>query len=295
MEDTETSVRAIHDLTLQSVAAQNAEMPLDGESAPYVVVPEEHRVCSLEHLLPGPIRPRGTIVASGARAFVRLFAELKDETSRIYAVRQPEPVFVAVLNDHAASEHLSASEDYAGRLSTGAPGWRDHRIEYRCPLSVEWQTWKSSNKKAMTQADFAQFIEDNAPDIRDPGAGPMIEIARSIEAKKDVRFASAIRLSDGSTQFTYEEEVQGSAAKGQMAIPEIFTLGIAVFDGGDGYEVTARLRYRIDHGTLKLWYDLLRPHKILEDAAQGVWNQIELESDVSIIFAAAPAPLHAIG
>lgn len=84
----------------------------------------------------------------------------------------------------------------------------------------------------MNQADFARFIEDNAPDIASPPAADMIEISRSLEAKKKVNFASAIRLDNGKTEFTYEEDIEGTAAKGRLQVPQVFTIGIPVPEGG---------------------------------------------------------------
>jgi len=103
----------------------------------------------------------------------------------------------------------------------------------------------------------------------------MLTISRTLEAKKDVNFKSATRLSDGAQQFAYSEEVQGTAGKGALVIPETFDIGIPVFNGGGGYRVTARLRYRITDGRLALWYELLREHKVLEDALAQARTDIE--------------------
>ena len=112
----------------------------------------------------------------------------------------------------------------------------------------------------------------------------MLEVSRTLEAKKKVNFASGIRLANGEVQFTYEEQIQGTAAKGQIKVPETFVLGIPVFHGGPRYHVEARLRYRIaDGGAMTMWYDLLRPHKIIEHAALEVWKEIETETGESIL------------
>jgi hypothetical protein len=46
--------------------------------------------------------------------------------------------------------------------------------------------------------------------------------------------------------------------------------------------VEARLRYRIETGSLVMWYDLLRAHKVHEDAIMEVWGAIQSETGVSI-------------
>jgi hypothetical protein len=48
--------------------------------------------------------------------------------------------------------------------------------------------------------------------------------------------------------------------------------------------VEARLRYRIaDGGKMTMWFDLLRPHKVLEDALSFVWKAIEAELGMQVL------------
>lgn len=220
------------------------------EGHPYTVIPQGATVADLEHMLLTPQRRKGKVTLRDTDSFIQyVIVERTDET-RIYANTEP-PSFTAVFND--------------------GPGWKDHRAVYSCPLSREWTTWNGSSGKSATQEQFAQFIENNLPDVANPPAAEMLEISRSLEAKKKVNFASGIRLSNGQNELTYEEEISGTAAKGKLQVPETFTIGIPVFEGGERYAVEARLRYRIaDGGKLAMWYELVRPHKILEDAVANV-------------------------
>jgi uncharacterized protein YfdQ (DUF2303 family) len=236
---------------------------------PYTVVPAEYKIESLEHTLSAPTRKRGDIVLCDAKSFIAYFNKHKStangKASAIYGRTNP-PAFLALMDDHGEE-----------------PGWREHKVTYRCPLSVEWQTWVSKNAAPMSQAQFAEFIESNLPDIVTPPGSDMLEISRNLEAKKKVSFASGIRLSNGQTELTYEEEIQGTAAKGKLSIPEIFALGIPVLENGERYKVEARLRYRINEGRLSMWYDLIRPHKVLEDAVMNVWKEIASQTSEEIL------------
>ena len=243
------------------------EVRLAGDT-PFVLLPANASVHSLEKLLPLPTRTAGTVELRDQKSFVAYVADRKTKGTRLYGTLTPKPGFVAVLNDH----------------SSVFPGWRDDRATFDCPLSREWQTWTAASGKHMTQEDFARFIEDNLPDVAEPPAADMLEISRSLEAKKKVNFASGLRLSNGQHQITYEETIDSTAAKGRLMVPETFALGIAVFEGGDRYRVEARLRYRIaDGGKMTMWYDLLRPHKVLEDALSFVWKAIEAELGMQVL------------
>ena len=221
--------------------------------APFVVVPENCKVEHLEVLLPAPVRARAGVTAKSVETFCEYFNRFQEERSVIFA-DPTASVIVGIIDYHAV----------------GVAGWCYHRVAYHAPRSMEWQTWTGKNKSPMIQADFAQFIEDNLVDIRQPAGADMLEISRSLQAKKSVDFASSIRLSDGQQEFTYNETIAGATSKGKLKVPEEFTLGIPVLLGGPAYEVRARLRYRISDGKLSLWYDLYRPEHIEKDAFDAV-------------------------
>lgn len=240
--------------------------PYADEGLPYIVVPDGYKLEDLEHILPAPTRKRGTTDLTDAKSFIAVVKSQKRPETSLYSTINP-PSFTAVFNDTA----------------DGA-GWGDHRASYVPPLSPEWVTWVAASGRQQTQADFAQFIETNLPDIAEPAGADVLTVARTLEAKKKVNFASGVRLSDGSVQFVYEEDVQGSAQKGQMQIPETFVLAIPVFEGGDLWRMDANLRYRIqDGGRLTIWYELLRPHKVQEAAVNELRAQISAATDLMML------------
>ena len=177
---------------------------------------------------------------------------------------------------------------------TGTPpgdqaAFAEHRVVYDAPRSDEWEIWTKADGVAMPQADFSRFIEDNVKDIREPAGADVLEVARQLEVKKKVEFASAQRLSDGQREFTYNEEIDGTSRRGQMQIPEEFQLGIPVFLDGELYAVTARLRYRINEGTLRLWYDLLNPHEVERDAFGVIVEKIRDAVETPVLMASPSA------
>jgi len=255
-----TTIEAIRDLAIE------AQGPHHVGGHPIMAVPSDHKIVNLESYLEAPLRKAGTTTLRDAASFIALVNEQKNGSTKLFGQFDP-PAFTAVFNAHAA-----------------APGWGDHKASYACPLSVEWKRWMGSNTKQMNQADFAQFIEDNLPDICSPSSAEILEVSRTLEAKKAVQFGSSIRLSDGQNQFTYEETIEGTSAKGQMRIPEFFLIAIPVFEGSTtANQIKARLRYRINNERkLVMWYDLERPHKDLEAAVRDVWAEIAGKTELFI-------------
>jgi uncharacterized protein YfdQ (DUF2303 family) len=111
----------------------------------------------------------------------------------------------------------------------------------------------------------------------------MLEIALTFEAKKAVEFSSGVRLSNGQIQLQYDELIRGTAKKGTLEIPEKFYLGIPVFQGGPAYRIEARLRWRLQDGKAIFWYEMVRPHKVVEDALATVARNIANETGIAIL------------
>lgn len=127
----------------------------------------------------------------------------------------------------------------------------------------------------MTQADFAEFIEDNAKDIVNPSSAEVLEIAQSLQVKRGVEFESGTRLADGNVQFGYRENTTATAGNvGQLSIPEKITLALRPFKNGEQYAVNAIFRYRLQGSQLTLGYKLQDPEKVIEDAFESVAKEV---------------------
>lgn len=250
--------------TMLAAGAAQARPELLGSGA-YAVVPEGYAIEDLERFFDSPARARATVTAKTAETFAAYVNRFKSEGSAIFA-DQEKFALVGIIDYH----------------QPGLPAFREHWVAYAAPRSLEWQTWRGKNGEKMEQAAFAQFIEDNVVDIRAPAGAEVLEVARGLQAKKAVEFASAIRLADGAQQFTYNETIDGTTSKGTMKVPEEFTLGIPVFFGGVVYGVVARLRYRISQGKLLLWYELYRPEYIERDAFEELANKIATDTAIEV-------------
>lgn len=243
--------------TEMSLAAQAAMKPIHkAGNREIAIVPKGYDVVDLERYLNNPVRHRAHHRLHDVDSFIMYCQDFDfsgTDASRLFGNKN-NTTFTAVF-------------DYSE--------WSDHIAEYACPLSDEWMRWFGQSTKQTTQHQFAQFIEDNLPDISKPVGADMLEISRSLEAKKNVNFLSTTRLRDGTVDFLFEEKIEATAQKGKLHIPEIFEILIPVFSGGDIVFISARLRYRLESGKLFIWYELVRPHKVLEEAFQKVRKQIE--------------------
>lgn len=231
---------------------------------------------NMEGYLPRPVMRRAEVVVHDATSFGQYVNRFKEDATVIFADKVAR-AFVAVLDYHEPGVD-------------GLARWGRHRVSLPLRHTPSWQIWTGKHGVKMTQTDFAQFLEDNMPDIADPPGAQIVEIARSLEAKKAVTFQSQIRMEDGSHKFTYAEDVQGSAKSGSLQIPATFTLGLVPFEGADKYKVTARFRYRLDGGKLALWFDLVRTEDVLDAAVADEQDTIAAMVGKDTPILAGPAP-----
>lgn len=214
-----------------------------------------------------PTRKSGTTTVRDAASFLALWGKHSDNASEIYADADRLTV-TAVLNADA-----SDSAD-----------WGDHRIRLELRETEAWRQWAAHDGKLLTQEQFAEHIEDHLPEILEPAAAQMLEIAQSIQGTAKAEFQSGTRLASGERQLKYVETVQAKAGqKGDLTIPEVFTVGLVPFEGAAGYKLTARLRYRITDNGLRLGYKLDRPQDTRATAFADIVEQIRGDVDHPIL------------
>jgi uncharacterized protein YfdQ (DUF2303 family) len=239
-----------------------AATPVNVGGAHFVTVPERftHKEITdaVEKAQPAPNRKHGVVAVKDVPS---LCAYMKDQAAAAgaYVFADPDArTITAVFNDHRA-----------------AAGWRDHRATFKAEYTPEFDTWLRNNKQPKDQAAFAEFIEDNFADIAEPAAHLLLEVATTIQATTGINFSSAKRLQDGQTQLAYTENIEARAgAGGGLTIPKEFTLGLRIFKNGGGYKVKARLKYRLNSGAVKFWYELDRPERSVEDAFGGYVEEV---------------------
>lgn len=244
-------------------AALNAGMALASAfqiaGLPAVLTPAGSTLKTFPELMDAPRRIMQAVQLSTLESFLSYLEEFTQLTTVLFC-DITNGMFTAIIDYHGPGE----------------PDWCVHTAQYTCPKTEEWKAWRAADKKHFTQEEFAEFIEANLADIRSPTGAEMLEIATTIAAKSEVTFRRAIRLDNGQIQLGYDTSITGQAGEyGQFSIPEKIKLGIRLFKDGEAYEIDARFRYRLNNGKITLWYELIRPDRINDDAVNNVFNAIK--------------------
>lgn len=224
------------------------------EGKPFAIVDGDYKAIDLEKFLPAPITTERKVNVSTEASFIDYFNRFALENSAVF------------LNPDTTS--ITGVIDYDDKL---VPAWGKHVVHYNCPLSKEWHAWIKGDRVRMNQVEFAEFVENNLRDFITPNGASMLELATKFNVVRKATFGSAIRLNTGEMQFQFSEENQ----KGTVEVPEKFSLGLSPFKDGQRYSIEARLRYRLNEGSLRLWYELIDADRVLEDAFADIAGNIK--------------------
>ena len=259
----------MNELAIKELIAQGAAQSINKElgNKPFAVIPNDYKAQDLESFLNAPTRVRQRIETKTVESFTNYVKRYAEDASTIFADVDSRS-FRCIIDYHDEAD---------------GPSWGDHIVNYSCPLSREWLEWTKFDRQKMNQVSFAEFLENRAADVVEPSGVELLDIAEKFQVVRKAVFGSSVRLSSGEMQFQYSETNQ----KGTIEIPEKFKVGVAPFHNGEKYAVEARLRYRIKEGELSLWYELVEPEKVVEDAFAAVVDQIK-ESATYVYEASLP-------
>lgn len=238
----------------------------------FAVVPSGYKVHALTDLqfspfAATPVRTKAHPVFTDAESLERYLDTFATSHTQIFANRNSGSV-VAKIDYH----------------SKEAPAWCEHTATLALKHSDEWIAWKNQNKQQASQETLAEFLEDHAPDIVDPSAARMLEIAETISVSANCLFDSKTNRANGQVRITFSEDVAGKAGKaGELMIPDAFKIRIPVYEGGEPVELTARFRFRLQQGKLTLWYDLLRMASAEREAFRAITTRISNTTGLDVM------------
>ena len=235
----------------------------------------------LEHLLPAPRATKAHAKLAGPADFLAYVERHKKPETLVWCDFNPQSFrlkFTAVIDEHANS----------------TPGWRRHTAELDPLFSAEWKVWKDGwDRKSMPQTPFAEFLQENGNDIASteassaagyPTALQMLKMATEFVMNEERSLKSSVRLQSGGVRLTYVADPDKGTTE-DMAMFEKFQIGIPVFHGAGAWAIDARLKYRNNGGKLSFHYELVRPDRVHQAAAEQLIEQVRIGlGEVPLLF-----------
>jgi hypothetical protein len=257
-----------------------------------------------------PERPRGHANFSALHSIIEWVNRQKLPESVLFACNDmAKPSITAVINYH---DPRAVHEERAA----GKAGYGDHRGVYHFPLSKAWKAWVNAEAASpMEQADFARFLEDHITDVLMPPAkdseapadrkildlvaqlggnlaGPtaLLTLSRGLAVHETSVVKNAQNLDNGTTTFVYETTQTGENGQ-QLNVPNMFLIGVPVFEMGALYRIPVRLRYRLSGGRVKWSLMRHRPELTFEDAFDEALQEVRTKTELPL-FIGSPETLN---
>jgi len=258
---------------IKALAREATQTPQTGEKVHYAVIPQDSQLLSLkDYQFPFGVPPER----------IQANPKFQDQTSFCSYVNTYKDHRTRILADVSAAA-FTALIDYHGAGAEMKPEFVSHRATFALTVSEQWKLWIGYHDKLVPQAEFAEFLEDNRADIIDPDSATLLEIAKDLQAKSDVNFASKVNSSNGAAVLQFEETIKTTVTTGRIEMPESFTIKIPVFFGEAAVEIPARLRFRISDGKLKFQYKLYRPAEIKQHAFDVTRGEIADSTTLEVL------------
>jgi hypothetical protein len=246
----------------------------------YVLVPQADGSGKIEYVdqPEAPLRATGTYTFDLVESFVEFLNAHKDASTTIYTRRldygpQVHHLFnaTAIINEH--EKDLGAQ-------------FRDFRALLHPPFSESFKVWMGSNGKAFDgNVAFAEFLEDHLDEIVEPEGAKIMELALNFAVKGEVAFSNPVNLADGSQRLSI---ARNNTPVNDVVIPKRFVIEIPVLrDDEATYKFDAHFRFRLNDGGLKIWYQFIRPDRVLHEVFSEAMALIRSETSLPTLAGSA--------
>lgn len=221
-----------------------------------------------------PERIKGMAQHTHVESFIDHLTEFKDVNSVVYADRSNLKL-LAYYDYHAATE----------------PNNLSHKSRFAPRKSRQLEIWEKGHGIQLMQGDFANFIENNILDLADGSghstitdiakqlnttvASPsrILELARGLSIHESANAKSHVNTATGEVTLEYITTHSDTEGK-KLKLPGLFVIGIPVFEGGALYRIMVRLRYRLQEGKVRWWYELYQLDAAIDDAFEEIIEKV---------------------
>jgi len=288
-------VEAVHKAYEPRLESLQPDGLLEHDEARVLLVPDGMKVESIKRYIDecrtAPERKRGTARLQDLDSFVAHVNRHSDDGSVLFADSSPlGPTIHAIYDYHMPKD--------------GAARFGEHTAVCSFPLSSEWVAWLSRNEKSFDQASFAALLEERIVDILDPvnasentkavckllnceiaSPSALMALSRGLTVRVGQRVANHTNLASGEGKIIFETSHTDENAK-PLNVPGMFLIGVPVFRNGARYQISARLHYRVNGGSLVWSFSLYRHDNAFDHAFDEACTKARNETKLPLFIGA---------
>jgi uncharacterized protein YfdQ (DUF2303 family) len=226
------SEKNIVESTLENLV-EKRPIVVDG-GVPFLPVPPEWSLRSLEEYLPKPRRVKQDILFDDVSGFIEYVKEYKTERTVLFA----NPRAITGLIDYHAKDD---------------PSWCSHKASYNLAHTVEWQAWEEKQNRQMSQEDFAHFLDEQVETIEAPKPGEVLAIVKQFRATVTSKLVSVLNDNGSTASFEFKKDVSANGGGNAVELPKELVIVLKPYEGVNGlaggndpYRLRLRLKYMVN-------------------------------------------------
>ena len=184
---------------------------------------------------------------------------------------------------------LVAAIDYHGAADPGSqmghiPSRCTHTATLQYRVTQQARVWFENDGSSKDQAAFADFLEDYLHHIIDPDGADLMELVQTLNLTEQASFKSRKRMPDGNFAIDYSlDAATGGGVDGQATIPSHFVVAIPIYEGDpQTVELKARLRFKLHHGQLVMWYSFTDAQEKLRTRLMALCGVVEEKTKLPV-------------
>lgn len=146
--------------------------------------------------------------------------------------------------------------------------WRDDfTIDWKGVFTVSARDWLMNDEKGLSQEEFALFLDKHLNDIVAsencenlkfagyPTKAELFNFVTTLEDSKNQKFAKKVNIQNGDVSVSLEKQSNDGTIQ-RLKLFERFAINLQIYEGFPTYQVTAKLRYRVNNGQVVFFYDI---------------------------------------
>jgi uncharacterized protein YfdQ (DUF2303 family) len=238
------NLAALLEMARDIATSQNAlvELP-NGKSAQFL--PQGYSVREFSPELSSHVISK--ITFDDANSFIEYLNKYKNiDGECLLLASSTNNVVMSVLDYHQPFRSETIPSDVVG-MSDITVNHCSHIAAFCPTFSEQYARWRDIDEKPMTQAAFAEFVEEFCRDIIDPAPATMMTIASDLEMSSSLEFKSKTNTQNGMVELAFVEKGSATTKEG-VPIPKQFSLSVPVFFGETEISIPVFLRFRAVKG-----------------------------------------------
>lgn len=228
-------------------------------------------------------------------------ARLSDLASFVQHVRAfSKDSTVLFANPNRLQPELTAVYDYQ---TSEKPSFARHRATYGFQVSDQWKAWTQVAGRALSQAEFASFLEAHLEDLISPesigeqtkrvlGALSMapslpseiFELSKGLSLNVSSQVTQKLNSSTGERELSFSEEHKGAGGVYKLEVPKAFVIAIPVFQLGAHFQIPVRIQYRLTDGSIKWTLAPLRTENVFDAAFREACTTAANETETPLFY-----------